>query len=890
MPRCFTLGVAVLGVAALAWYLAIGCAPAQPQPPNQAAPARPAPGAGESPSPATQAPYTTQYEARVTIRADLTVTEVATRRITILAPSVIQALSQQSLPFIEGMQTLDIVEAFTEKADGRRVRVNPDQILTQDAASGLLATYLRDLKQRVVIYPDVSVGDTLVLTTRTDQMSQVFPGHAFEVGLFPRNQSYTSARVTIEAPAALDLKVKANGNGARDNVEESDGIRRHTVTFAGNAYRPEEVGAVSPFDRDPSLLISTFKSYEELGAAFGAASAPQAAVTPEIAALADEITKDITDRKAQVIAIDVWMKKNIRYVAVYLALGRVVPHDAATVLANKFGDCKDKVTLMQALLAAKGIASESALINLGNAYTLPEPPTLATLNHVILYLPEFDVYDDPTVNTAAFGILAPEAYDKPVVRVAQGSAKLARTPAMRPEDHVAHAVTTINVTPDGTIRGETRETNTGVFGTVLRLAGGAVQSLGSANAAARQLQTYNTPGSGHFELGNIVETVDPATTTGVFTLNDHFKAPAAGSRGFIPFGMPLTARPGNFLLGTRQSGRQLAFICYAGTQVEDIEANFAPGLPLPIPPQPTSIDDPSFSYHSTFVLEVRTLKIHRDFISHVTGQVCAAALEARIANDMNAVRVDLSNSYAFNAPSLSPDVSRVTVMDQKLRLDFWTSLNPDCSSAGFVSLRILDEAQHGTVVIDHGTGFSNYGRGDSRFDCNKRPTDGTAIGYLPNAAFAGADSVTVEAISPSGGAVKRHYQISVYSGAVGASTPESGPAQSTKPVEFTRTAPSDQALHLDYMYALNPDCSSMGSTTARIIEAPRHGKLAIESGSGFSSFAQNNQRFECNKRRTDGLTVSYTPEAGYMGDDSTLLDVIYPDGTYSKRHYAIEVK
>jgi hypothetical protein len=287
---------------------------------------------------------------------------------------------------------------------------------------------------------------------------------------------------------------------------------------------------------------------------------------------------------------------------------------------------------------------------------------------------------------------------------------------MRPQDHVAHAVTRITVAPDGTMRGETQDSNTGIFGTALRFVGGAVQSLGSETAALRQLQGYNTPGTGRFDLGNITETADPAVTTGTFTLTDHFRAPAAGSRAIIPFGMPLTARPGLFLLGTRLAGRQSAFVCYAGTQIEDIEATFAPGLPLPIPLRPTNIDNPSFSYHSTFVLDFRTLKIHREFVSRVAGQACPAELEARITNDMNAVRTDVFTSYAFNAPSLGPDVTRVTVMDQKLRLDFWNSLNPDCSSTGYVSVRITEQAQHGSVAIDHGTGFSGYAQGENLFD------------------------------------------------------------------------------------------------------------------------------------------------------------------------------
>src|SRR5262249_61224100 len=202
----------------------------------------------------------------------------------------------------------------------------------------------------------------------------------------------------------------------------------------------------------------------EMGLGYGQTAVPKGGVTAEIASLADEITKDIADKKRQAFAIDAWVKKNTRYVAVILSLGRVVPHDAATVLRNRFGDCKDMVTLMSALHAAKGIASEPVLINLGNAYTLPEPPTLAAINHVILYLPDFDLYDDPTAGRAAFGVLPVEAYDKPVVRVSAGSAKLAHTPAMIPDDHTIYTRTTINIGADGTVKGETEQAGSGALG------------------------------------------------------------------------------------------------------------------------------------------------------------------------------------------------------------------------------------------------------------------------------------------------------------------------------------------------------------------------------------------------------------------------------------------
>src|SRR2546425_996548 len=84
-----------------------------------------------------RAPYAAQYEGRITVRANHTATEVFTKRFKILTPSAIQLVGQQQLLFMEGMQTLDTIEAFTEKSDGRRLPVDPASIITRDAVSGL---------------------------------------------------------------------------------------------------------------------------------------------------------------------------------------------------------------------------------------------------------------------------------------------------------------------------------------------------------------------------------------------------------------------------------------------------------------------------------------------------------------------------------------------------------------------------------------------------------------------------------------------------------------------------------------------------------------------------------------------------------------------------------
>jgi hypothetical protein len=736
-------------------------------------------------TPGPQAPYTLTYATRFTVRADKTATQISTVRYKILAPGAIQPLSQQRLSYVEGMERLETLEAYTEKADGTKVPVQPASIITRDGASGSVATYTRDLKERIIIFPNVEVGDTLVMTNKEEMLRGLFPGQFYYADTFPRSIPLASARIVVEAPKTLDLHVKTLGTGLTDQIEESGAIRRHIVTLAARPYVPEEPGAVSPLDREPTLLISTFKSYQEMGLAYRAAALPKAAVTSEIVSLANEITKGIDDKKAQAIAIDAWMKKNIRYVAVYLSLGRVIPNDASAVLRNKFGDCKDKATLMSALLAAKGIASEEVLINLGNAYTLPEPPTMAVLNHAILYLPELDLYADPTVTQSAFGVLAPEAYDKPVVRVSAAGATLARTPAMTAQQHTYRVRTVINVAADGAVSGRTEESGTGVFGIVLRSVAGAVQNLGSETAAQRQLQSLNTPGTGRYELGNSAEAMDPVTIRNAFNLQERLRLPSSGV-AYIPHGMPLLVRPGNFLLGNRLSGRKSAFPCYAGQQTEDIEVTFAPGLPMPMPLMSRAINNPAFTYRSSYTVEGRTLKMHREFISRVSGQTCPAELETQITEDIKLVALNMNNVFNFGgvasaapakqpqvveaprtAPSAAPkqpqtqEATRVVPSDQKRRIDFIYWLEPDCSTPELPVLRVVEQPRSGKLAVERGTGFTNFPQTNPRSECNRRKSEGVTLVFEPNPHFVGIDSITVEILYPSGSAVKRHYAIEV---------------------------------------------------------------------------------------------------------------------------------
>lgn len=81
-----------------------------------------------------------------------------------------------------GNETLEILEAYTRKADGRVVPVDQSQIATQDGAVGPYSS-LVDIKVKQIPFRDLGVGDTWVLSYRITEKDHFFPGQ-FSWALF----------------------------------------------------------------------------------------------------------------------------------------------------------------------------------------------------------------------------------------------------------------------------------------------------------------------------------------------------------------------------------------------------------------------------------------------------------------------------------------------------------------------------------------------------------------------------------------------------------------------------------------------------------------------------------------------------------------------------------
>ena len=552
---------------------------------------------------------------------------------------------QQAISYSPALEDLQVVAAYTRKADGRVVPVAPADIRDELAPGTSDRSIITDLRERVLVFPAFGGGDTLVYTVRRSVRRPSLPGQFMASIYLSRGTPLLDYTLTVRAPRSLKLQAEAHDLTA---AREQDG---DDVVMAWHASIPvadEPESALGPYDRLPRVFISSEPDYTAFARDYTALVRPHVRVTPRIQALADRIAGGAATRREQARLIYEWVDSHIRYVALYLGNGALEPHDAGTVLANGWGDCKDHVVLLQALLAARGIASELVMLNLGDSYTLSFPPTLAQLNHAITWLPEFGMYVDSTALLAPFGTLPFSEYGKPVVHAVASGPVLRRIPALPPGVAAMDLRTEATLHDDGGIDGTTVTHASGPFAIQLRRDAAWVQATGDG-AAASQLQALGDEGSGRFAF-DPPERLDPNyAVSGNFSLDARPEL-LDGDSFAPPAGLRLLARPGDVLLapaGMRGLADAAPVPCYSGRQTEEVSLTLPPDRHLARMPPDVQIDAAGLHYRGTWTLLGATLT-HRAVLDVRTRDVlCRADARRAMAAALVRIRRDLHTHIAL---------------------------------------------------------------------------------------------------------------------------------------------------------------------------------------------------------------------------------------------------
>jgi len=120
-----------------------------------------------------------------------------------------------------------------------------------------------------------------------------------------------------------------------------------------------------------------------------------------------------------------------------------------------------------------------------------------------------------------------------------------------------------------------------------------------------------------------------------------------------------------------------------------------------------------------------------------------------------------------------------------------------------------------------------------------------------------------------------------------AQAPTAGPIQMRT---VNKGALSGVVQRINFYSEVHADCSSMGYPTVRIVSPPPNGRVLIEQSKDYPAYPQSNQRYTCNLNSVPGTAVSYLSNPGYVGPDSTIVEIVFPDGALWQTHSNILVR
>jgi transglutaminase-like putative cysteine protease len=549
--------------------------------------------------------YALQADGRYTMDKDM--------EIRLNTTQAVEQMGQMPIAYSTSLQSMDVVEAYTLTPSGKRVDVREDGIRDQLFPASQGAAMFDDRRVKTVIFPALEVGARLVMRVRMTMKEPMFPGHLYEFTQAAPQQDRQSFQVSVQAPA--DMKVKLTPYMMQGGEEKSaDPAQRSWRWYQKNLPAvPPEMGAASPHGAVPHVAITTLDNDAQIAQSYWSRAQDKVTVTQDIQKLADRLTQGVTDRRAQADVLYRWVSQNIRYVAIYLGFGGVVPHAADEVLKAGYGDCKDKSTLLSALLSAKGIASQPVLVNATDVYWMPaEPMPTTVFNHLITYLPEWNVFVDPTPGKAEFGVLATPLVGKKALVLGLGDmpTQLKTLPSNQPENNHVFIKTEMTLAPNGQVSGSSEIKSGGTIDLVARMGMTSFPSGMEPQVASQLLALSGQQGSGNLRFHAADDLSKPFKYLTYFTLPDVVQLPGPGAMT-VPVGLPGLVHLASVFRPFALTERRWPLMFSGGRITEHITLKLPDGMQIQKLPAPTQFTNAFANYASSMSQQGQVIEIRR---------------------------------------------------------------------------------------------------------------------------------------------------------------------------------------------------------------------------------------------------------------------------------------
>ncbi|MBQ9396463.1 MAG: DUF3857 and transglutaminase domain-containing protein [Proteobacteria bacterium] len=297
-------------------------------------------------------------------------------------------------------EKIEIISVTTTKKDGsvRHLYKTSEYNMSDES----IKMYY-DMRQIVIEIQDLAVGDRVEYQFKRTQIERDVNSVSFFSDLYSLQTQFNRqwSRYTVISPESMKVRMLRHTPSGDPKtigtVKTENGVRITSYEEKDMPRFLAEDGQPGPTELMPVVIVSTFESWQALAKWFIDMALPQWKADDAIRAKVHELTDGVTDNFEKLKRIHSFVVKSTRYVALEFGIHGHKPYPAAQVFERRFGDCKDKASLMKVMLKEAGIDSRFVLARTRpNGDITMELPSPFLFDHAILYVPEFNLYLDGT--------------------------------------------------------------------------------------------------------------------------------------------------------------------------------------------------------------------------------------------------------------------------------------------------------------------------------------------------------------------------------------------------------------------------------------------------------------------------------------------------------------
>jgi|HubBroStandDraft_6_1064221.scaffolds.fasta_scaffold02945_5 hypothetical protein len=287
-------------------------------------------------------------------------------------------------------------------AQGKDFEVKDKDAVEVSLAGVEYSALITDVKEKVIHIPAPDPGNVVAYEIEAENHPYILQ----DLWGFQESIPVREGRYTLQLPSGWEYKAAwinfkelqptpSGSNQWQWVVTDIKGIR-------SEEYMPPKRGIAA------QMLISFlppggsskkgFENWAEMGRWENDLTQGRRDPSPELKQKVAELTASSPTTLAKMTALASFVQQNIRYVAIELGIGGWQPHPARDIFAHRYGDCKDKATLMSAMLKEIGVESYYLSINtVRGGVSAQTPPQMYWFNHEILAIRLPDDVKSPTL-------------------------------------------------------------------------------------------------------------------------------------------------------------------------------------------------------------------------------------------------------------------------------------------------------------------------------------------------------------------------------------------------------------------------------------------------------------------------------------------------------------